>query len=105
MTAAEMSAQTNSLEEKCLETKGVLTTDARMIGKMSGSWIDTSAWKVTSIVVALEKPIMSEMHMKKPLFKTVKVTIPVRLVSKVSDVVQLNTDLAGLVGVLAKMNP
>jgi sporulation protein YlmC with PRC-barrel domain len=81
--------------------RNVLTTDGRRIGQMTGVLVDTSTWKVQAIVVKLEKAILDELNIKKPIFSTPSVSIPVDLVSKASDVVQLNGEFSSLIGILA----
>jgi sporulation protein YlmC with PRC-barrel domain len=84
--------------------RNVLTTDGRRIGQMTGIKIDVTTWTVQAIVIRLEKAILDELNIKKPIFSTPTVSIPVNLVSKVSDVVQLNAEFANLMGILAPMN-
>jgi hypothetical protein len=57
------------------------------------------------VIVKLEKAILDELNIKKPIFRTPSVSIPVSLVSSISDVVQLNTDFVGMMGIIAPMNP
>ena len=84
--------------------RNVLTTDGRRIGQMTGIRIDITTWTVQAIVIRLEKAILDELNIKKPIFSTLTVSMPVNLVSKVSDVVQLKAEFASLMGILAPMN-
>jgi sporulation protein YlmC with PRC-barrel domain len=81
--------------------RNVITTDGRRIGHMTGILVDASTWKVQAIVVKLEKAILDELNIKKPIFSTPSVSIPVDLVSNTSDVVQLNGEFSSLIGILA----
>lgn len=71
---------------------------------MTGIKIDVTTWTVQAIVIKLEKTILDELNIKKPIFSTPTVSMPVNLVSKVSDVVQLNAEFTSLMGILAPMN-
>ena len=84
--------------------RNVLTTDGRRIGQMTGIRVDVTTWTVQAIVIRLEKAILDELNIKKPIFSTLTVSMPVNLVSKVSDAVQLNAEFASLMGILAPMN-
>ncbi len=87
------------------DARNVLTTDARRIGQMTGIIFDSANWTVHAVIVKLEKAILDELNIKKPIFRTPSVSIPVSLVSSISDVVQLNTDFVGMMGIIAPMNP
>ncbi len=91
---------TQPLELGCLEDRNVITTDGRIIGTLSGAMIDSSTWKVSSIVVDVHKDVIDELQVKKQMLKTPKVHIDTSMVSNVSDVVQLNVPLANLKGKL-----
>lgn len=89
-------AATKPLEMGCIESRDVITTDGRNIGTLKGAWLDLSNWTVTSLIIDLNKEVVSELNVKKPMLRTASVTIPTKYVSNVSDVVQLNTDVATL---------
>ncbi len=84
------------LEMGCIEERDVITTDGRNIGKLTGAWIDIGTWSVTALVVNLNKEVVDELNVKKPVLRTAKVNIPTSYVQNVADVVQLNTDVATL---------
>ncbi len=84
--------------------RNVLTTDGRRIGQMTGIKIDMATWTIEAIVIRLEKAILDELNIRKPIFSTPTVSMPVNLVSRVSDVVQLNAEFASLMGILAPLN-
>jgi sporulation protein YlmC with PRC-barrel domain len=98
----ETTVKTMPLEMGCLESRNVITTDGRMIGVLSGAYMDTSSWTVTSLVVELEKDVVAELNVKKPLLRTAKVTVPTSTILNIADVVQLNTDMANLSTILAQ---
>jgi sporulation protein YlmC with PRC-barrel domain len=84
------------LELGCIEDRDVITTDGRNIGSLTGAWIDIGTWSVTSLVVELNKDVVDELNVKKPILRTAKVNIPTNYVKNISDVVQLNTDVPTL---------
>lgn len=96
----ESATRTKPLEMGCLENKNVITTDGRIVGVLSGAWVDTSTWTVTSIIIELEKNVVDELNVKKPLLRTAKVTVPTSTVLNIVDVVQLSIGFGGLGSVL-----
>jgi sporulation protein YlmC with PRC-barrel domain len=84
------------LEMGSFEEKDVITTDGRYIGVLKGGWVDTSNWTVTSLVIELDKAAVDELQVKKPALRSAIVTIPTSYVGNVSDVIQLNSDMATL---------
>lgn len=85
-----------SLELGCVKSKDVITSDGRNVGTLSGAWMDTNTWTVTSLIVDLNKIVLDELSLKKPLLRTAKVTIPTSMIKNFSDVAQLNADFATL---------
>jgi sporulation protein YlmC with PRC-barrel domain len=98
----ETTVTSKPLEMGCIESRNVITTDGRMIGTLTGAMIDTSNWTITSLVVELEKDVVADLNVKKPLLRTAKVSVPTSAVLNVADVVQLNTDMANLSTMLAQ---
>ena len=101
-TMQETTVTSKPLEMGCLESKNVITTDGRMIGVLTGAYMDTSNWMITSLVVELEKDVVDELNVKKPLLRTAKVSLPTSTVKNIADVVQLNTDVTSLGAILAQ---
>jgi sporulation protein YlmC with PRC-barrel domain len=98
----ETTVKSKPLEMGCLESKNVITTDGRMVGTLTGAYMDASNWTVTALVVELDKDIVNDLNVKKPLLRTAKVTIPTSTVLNIADVVQLNSDMANLGTILAQ---
>lgn len=98
----ETTVTSKPLEMGCIENRNVITTDGRMIGTLTGAWIDTSNWTITSLVVELEKEVVEDLRVKKPLLRTAKVSVPTSAVLNVGDVVQLNTDITNLSTMIAQ---
>lgn len=102
MQETTTAVKSKPLEMGCLESRNVITTDGRMIGVLTGAWMDTSNWTITSLVVELEKQVVDELNVKKPLLRTAKVTLPTSIVMNIADVVQLNTDVSNLSTIVAQ---
>jgi sporulation protein YlmC with PRC-barrel domain len=98
----ETTVKSKPLELGCLESKNVITTDGRMIGVLTGAWMDTSNWTITALVVELEKDVVEDLNVKKPFLRTAKVTVPTSTVLNIADVVQLNSDMTNLGTILAQ---
>jgi hypothetical protein len=81
--------------------RNVITKDARRIGQMVGIKVDLTTWTVIAIVVRLERPVFDELKIKRPIFRTANATLPVGLISKISDVVQLNAEFHVLGGIIS----
>ena len=81
--------------------RNVLTTDGRGIGQMTGIKVDVNTWTIQAVVIRLDKAVLDELNIRKPIFSTPSISMPVNIVSKVSDVVQLNVAFGNLLGILA----
>ena len=92
----ETSTQNRPLEMGDLEDRDVITNDGRVIGTLTGAWIDTNNWQVASLVIELRKEVVDELNVKKPVLKAARINLPTSYVERVADVVQLNTDMGGL---------
>ncbi len=84
------------MEVGCIQPKDVITTDGRRVGSLSGAWIDVGTWTVTSLTVNLDKTVVDELSLKKPLLRSAKTNIPTSLIKNISDVAQLNINMATL---------
>jgi sporulation protein YlmC with PRC-barrel domain len=119
----ESPTTTQNLELGRLESRDVITDDGRLIGVLKGILVDTTAWTVPQLVVEVNKNVLDEIKMQKPMLSTfavnvptlptnyfkkimddlnirkpgaVLVNIPTTHVRGTSDVVQLNTDLSAV---------
>ncbi|NLK25941.1 MAG: hypothetical protein GX307_05120 [Euryarchaeota archaeon] len=102
----ETTAMSRPLEMGDLEDRDIITTDGRIIGQLKGAWIDTSNWSVASLVVDLNKDVVEELNVKKPILKAARVNLPTTYVAKVADIVQLNVDMTTLSGAIStSVNP
>jgi sporulation protein YlmC with PRC-barrel domain len=96
---------TKPLEMGCIDDRDVITADGRNIGTLTGAWIDFNTWSVTKLIVNLNKEVVDELNVKKPILRTARVNVPVTYVKNIADVVQLNTDVPTLSTVFATNQP
>lgn len=71
----------------------VITADAFTLGEVDGAHADTKTWQITHLDVALTKETTKELGLKKPMFGSLEVCLPVAVVKKVGDVITLNKSL------------
>ena len=53
MQGSTPAVQSKPLEMGCLESKNVITTDGRVVGVLSGAYVNTSDWTISSLVIEL----------------------------------------------------
>ena len=80
-----------------LSGKGVMTKDGREIGKLSDVEIDHEEWSVTAFLVKLDRDLLETFEMKKPMFGTVALPIPVDFIGALGDKLMLEKTLEELV--------
>ncbi len=80
-----------------LSGKGVLTQDGREIGKLSDLVVDSASWRVRALVVKLDRDLLDQFDLKKPMFGTVPLDIPVDFVSGIGDKVVLHKKLGEVI--------
>ncbi len=90
---------------KAAEAKEVYTDDGKLLGTLHGIMVDPKTWTVSHFVIEVHKDISEELNIKKPMFGAAMVNIPASFVKDVSDVMQLNSDLASTKGALTAHNP
>ncbi len=76
--------------------KPVITSEAKVLGKVEGVEIDIDNWKVTDLHITLEKEIIEELNFKKPFFGSVIVGLPVMTIKAVGDVIALDRTIEEL---------
>ncbi len=79
-----------------LSGKDVISQDGREIGQVSDIALDSSSWRIDTLVVKLERELLEAFHMKKPLIGTQTIQIPTSHVSGVGDKVILHKKLEEL---------
>ena len=78
------------MEYKEIEGKEVIGGLAHTIGKVSDIEVDTNTWKVTHICVDVDKNVVEDLGLKKPMIGSIKVGAPVETIGVISDRVILN---------------
>jgi len=84
------------MEMGCIKARDVITTDGRKVGVLSGGWIDVKSWNVTALVIDLDKNVVDELNLKKPILRSAKISLPTSSIKNMSDVAQLNIDMTTL---------
>ncbi|NLT37052.1 MAG: hypothetical protein GXX95_02710 [Methanomassiliicoccus sp.] len=92
------------MEMGCIKSRVVITTDGRKIGTLSGAWVDLKNWNVTALVVDLDKNVLEELNVKKPIIGSAKISLPTSSIMNMADVAQLNIDMTTL-GRMVQTNP
>ena len=73
------------MEYKKIEGKEVIGGLAHIIGKVSAIEVDTNTWKVTHICVDVDKNVVEDLGLKKPMIGSVKATIPIEMIDSIGD--------------------
>ena len=79
-----------------LDGKGVISSDGREIGELSDIIVDPDSWAIRKLIVKLERELLEDFHMKRPMFGTQTIQLPTSYVSGVGDKVLLNKKLEEL---------
>jgi sporulation protein YlmC with PRC-barrel domain len=87
---------------KAVETKEVYTDDGKLLGTVDGIMVDPKTWAVSQFVINVNKEIAEDLNFKKSMFGAELVNIPISFVKNVSDVIQLNANLAALKGAVSE---
>jgi sporulation protein YlmC with PRC-barrel domain len=74
----------------------VVTRDSISVGTVQDVMIDTLDWKVTSIIVRLDRNAIDAMGMKKWLFSKINVEIKTNLIISTTDMIHLNEQMEGV---------
>ena len=77
------------MEYKKIEGKEVIGGLAHTIGKVSDIEVNTNTWKITHICVDVDKNVVEDLGLKKPIIGSVKATIPVEMIQAISDSILL----------------
>ena len=95
-TTTTISAQV--VEVGCIDKRNVITSDGRFIGTLAGAYIDTGTWMVSGLLLEINKDVIDELKIKKPMLRAAKAMIMINLVRVTSDTVQLNVAMSELPG-------
>jgi len=74
----------------------VVTRDNALVGVVTTVVIDESTWKVSSIIVRLDKTAIEAMKMKKGFFEKINVEIRTNMILSSKDMVHLNEQMSGV---------
>lgn len=86
-----MDGRKRMVKAKNLVSLSVITSDAKNLGHVIGTEVDTETWKVTHVHVSLTDESIRALSYKKPMLGGINICLPVSYVSRVMDVVTLKT--------------
>lgn len=72
----------------------VITSDAKKLGQVDGTELDTDSWRATHLRVDLTDESIRELGLKKPLMGGIRICLPIDHVNKVGQVVNLKLAIA-----------
>jgi sporulation protein YlmC with PRC-barrel domain len=76
--------------------KKVIDTEAKIVGEICDMEFNQSNWTITPICISLSDNAVQILEYNKPFLGKVQVIVPTEIVSKVSDLVQLNRSVSQL---------
>ena len=82
-----------------LNGKDVLTQDGRECGQVEDVVFDSGTWSIGALVVKLERDLLEEFSMKKPMFGSQTIRLKTSYVSGIGDKVILHKALAELISI------
>jgi sporulation protein YlmC with PRC-barrel domain len=68
-----------------LSGKEVVSSDGRALGHLKDVEVNTTSWKVTGLVVKLNRDVLEDVHLKKPFVGSQEIVIATAHVSGLSD--------------------
>jgi len=83
-----------SLSYDELKGRTILGKGGREIGELSGILIDVDDWRVASIEIKVHKDVLEAMGMKRPVFGTQTIAVPISQISRTSDAILLEAELS-----------
>lgn len=89
-----------SLDISFRNKRQVMTSDAKIIGKVYGAEVDTKRWIVSDILTEFDSSILSDADVEHPKVRKTRVAIPTDKIQKVSDVIELSVSLNDLLATL-----
>ncbi len=76
-----------------MKDKRIYTTEGLSVGTVKRFELDTTLWKVRSIVVEVDEMAMQPLGLKKSLLRKNEIMVGKELVKSVGDVINLNVSL------------
>jgi sporulation protein YlmC with PRC-barrel domain len=77
-----------------IDGKQVVSSDARVVGEVSGAYVDLETWKIDQLAVDLNNETIELLGFKKPrtpFMGTVSVYMPIDTVKVAGDIITLKT--------------
>jgi sporulation protein YlmC with PRC-barrel domain len=78
------------LSDRNLNGRTVIAADGRAVGQVAALFLDSDAWRIESILVALRGEVADLLGAPHGMFRTGTVEIPTSLVQSVGDAVVLS---------------
>ena len=85
-----------------LDGKGVIDSEAKVLGYVSGIEFDTTSWKVTHISAKLSDSAIEDLGYKKPRLGSITVNVPIEVIKAVRDVIALDRSIKELKSVIER---
>jgi len=76
-----------------LEGMLVLGEGGREVGLVTEIAVDVEDWRLVALEVKVNKDVLEEMGMKRPVFGTRTVRVPISQIARIADVILLKTEL------------
>ncbi|MFO8070504.1 MAG: PRC-barrel domain-containing protein [Polyangia bacterium] len=78
------------------ELKGRMIMDkgGHEIGVLAGIDLNVDNWRVTDIEIKVNKGVLKAMGIKRPVFGTQAITVPISQISRTSDAILLEAELS-----------
>lgn len=74
----------------------VFSSDAFLIGEISGADVNTKKWMITHLYIELSDEAVTKLGYKKPFFGHISICIPINFIKTIGDVVTLSKNLKEL---------
>ncbi len=88
------------LSDENLRGRTIIAADGQVVGEITALFLDSDAWRVDALQVALRKDIADQLGAHRSLFSAGTIEIPVSMVQSVGTTVVLSVPVDGLRAVL-----
>lgn len=85
-----------------IEGKGVIDSEARVLGYVSGIEFEIRNWKITHISVKLSDNAIEDLGYKKPRLGSIVVNVPIETINAVRDVITIDRGIKELKNVVER---
>lgn len=76
-----------------LKGRGVVGAGGRFFGTVEDLEVDPKTWKITSLLIRANQHCLEDLGLKKPLFRNVRLTLPIQEIGDIGDVILLKITL------------